>query len=72
MCGRFSLAEYYESLEEYFKIDEHFDDIVLKPRYNIAPSQYSPVVINENGRNILKMFNSKSIKIIHIICIISF
>lgn len=56
MCGRFSLSEYYDSLEEYFKIDEPFDDIVLKPRYNIAPTQYHPVIIQEGGKNKLRMY----------------
>lgn len=56
MCGRFSLAEYYESLEEYFKIDEPFEDIVLKPRFNIAPSQYHPVVVHEDEKNRLRIF----------------
>ncbi|NIP30329.1 MAG: SOS response-associated peptidase [Candidatus Dadabacteria bacterium] len=56
MCGRFSLAsEIDEIMQQFTIIDEPFDD-VLKPRYNIAPSQLSPVVVNEDGKNKLKMF----------------
>ncbi|MGI9534346.1 MAG: SOS response-associated peptidase [Thermodesulfobacteriota bacterium] len=57
MCGRFSQAKDLEELyDEFTFIDEPFDDIVLSPRYNIAPSQLTPVIINEDGRNKLKMF----------------
>ena len=56
MCGRFSQAKDLEELyDEFTFIDEPFDGI-LQPRYNIAPSQLSPVIINENGSNKLKMF----------------
>ena len=42
MCGRFSLrARNAEILAEYFGI---VDVPLLKPRYNIAPSQPVPVV----------------------------
>ena len=57
MCGRFSQAAEIEKIKDVFvHIDEGFDDIVLKPRYNIAPSQLSPVIINEEGKTKLKMF----------------
>lgn len=50
MCGRFSLAkEIEELLQEFPFIREGFEDLVLKPRYNIAPSQQCPVIVNENG-----------------------
>ena len=49
MCGRFSQAKDLEELYDEFPfIDESFDNI-LEPRYNIAPSQLSPVIINEEG-----------------------
>lgn len=55
MCGRFSLATDIEKILEHFSIiDEPFEDI-LSPRYNIAPSQSSPVVVNLDGKNKLKM-----------------
>lgn len=57
MCGRFSLAEELNKIfDEFIHIDEGFDDVVLEPRYNIAPSQLSPVIINEDGKNKLRMF----------------
>lgn len=56
MCGRFSQAKDLEELyDEFTFIDEPFDDII-QPRYNIAPSQLSPVIINEDGKNKLRMF----------------
>jgi len=56
MCGRFSQAKDLEDLYDEFPfIDEPFDDI-LQPRYNIAPSQLSPVMLQENGCNKLKMY----------------
>ena len=57
MCGRFSQASEIEKIkDEFVHIDEGFDDIVLQPRYNIAPSQLSPVIINEDGKNKLRAF----------------
>ncbi|MGI9534833.1 MAG: SOS response-associated peptidase family protein [Thermodesulfobacteriota bacterium] len=57
MCGRFSQAEDIEELQYEFPfIDEGFDDLVLTPRYNIAPTQLSPVIVHENGCNKLKMY----------------
>lgn len=56
MCGRFSQAkDLGELYDEFTFIDEPFDDII-QPRYNIAPSQFSPVIINEDEKNKLKMF----------------
>ena len=47
MCGRFVLF----SLDGYFKIDESLVDI--DPNYNVAPSQEIPVIIRQDGKNIL-------------------
>ena len=56
MCGRFSQAKDLQELyDEFTFIDEPFDDII-QPRYNIAPSQLSPVIINDNGKYKLRMF----------------
>lgn len=58
MCGRFSLAKDIEELRTEFPfIDEGFEDIVLKPRFNIAPSQICPVIINDKGTVKIKMFS---------------
>lgn len=43
MCGRFALTENKEDLEEYFKVSIEND---LEPRYNIAPTQHSFVILN--------------------------
>ena len=57
MCGRFSQSQDLEDLRNEFRfIDEGLDDLVLTPRYNIAPSQLCPVIINEDGKIKLKMF----------------
>lgn len=41
MCGRFSLTVSIEILTEYFNLK---NSIVMKPRYNIAPSEPIPVI----------------------------
>ncbi len=41
MCGRFALSAPVETIRQHFKLRE---DIVLQPRYNIAPSQQVAVV----------------------------
>ena len=51
MCGRFVLF----SLADDFKIDESLVDI--DPNYNVAPSQEIPVIIRDNGKNILDKFH---------------
>ncbi|MGI9533395.1 MAG: SOS response-associated peptidase [Thermodesulfobacteriota bacterium] len=57
MCGRFSQAQEIEDLlDEFPFIDKGFEDLILTPRYNIAPTQLGPVIINEDGKNKLKMF----------------
>ena len=47
MCGRFSLS----TVEKHLIIDRFRVDvpIELKPRYNIAPTQETPVILNENS-----------------------
>jgi len=47
MCGRFSLLTNVKALIERFSIDEV--EVRPEPRYNIAPSQNIPVVIDEDG-----------------------
>ncbi len=53
MCGRYTetklLAEYERHMR--FKSGEQ----EFHPRYNIAPTQEAPVVVNEGGGNILKL-----------------
>lgn len=57
MCGRFSLAKDIEQLKNEFPyINEGFNDLVLKPRYNIAPSQFHPVIFQEDQKIKINMF----------------
>jgi putative SOS response-associated peptidase YedK len=44
MCGRFSLVSVGQALKERFGLD---DVPELKPRYNIAPSQETAIITNE-------------------------
>lgn len=53
MCGRFSLARRLEELEQYFEFVTELDS--LDRRYNIAPTQSSPVIAFQDGVNVLKM-----------------
>jgi putative SOS response-associated peptidase YedK len=52
MCGRFYLAATPAEMKKMFKVD-HVPDLV--PRYNIAPAQLSPIVINVEKRRSLRM-----------------
>ncbi|NBJ14062.1 MAG: SOS response-associated peptidase [Dehalobacter sp. 4CP] len=52
MCGRFILTLTFEEVAEILNIK---DEIDWKPRYNIAPVQQVPVVVND-GANHLKLF----------------
>ena len=50
MCGRYTLSEPPEALRSQFQFDTSLN---IEPRYNIAPSQLAPVVINsQSGRKI--------------------
>ena len=44
MCGRFTLIDWEEMVERFGVAAEG-----IKPRYNIAPTQSTPVIIHENG-----------------------
>jgi len=47
MCGRYTLARSQQELSERYGIQQLFIDVVA--RYNIAPTQKVPVVLNLNG-----------------------
>lgn len=53
MCGRFSLKSTMRAIEDEFSIDK--SDIVIEPRYNIAPTQNVAVIFND-GQNNLTFF----------------
>jgi putative SOS response-associated peptidase YedK len=52
MCGRYTQTQELETLQDRFEFEP--TDIVLKPRYNAAPGQDLPVVVEEGSR-ILKL-----------------
>ncbi len=43
MCGRFTITDSKDDLEEYFKVKVDND---FRPQYNIAPTQHSLVILN--------------------------
>lgn len=58
MCGRYSLSD-PSLIWEAFDIDISNNPTIkerLKPRYNIAPSQWVPVVVQEEGQNSLLLY----------------
>ena len=48
MCGRFVITSAPEALRQLFG---YLEQPNLPPRYNVAPTQPIPVVVNENGRH---------------------
>ena len=53
MCGRKTLTKNKKTIIEELMIDDWQIDNYL-PSYNIAPTQYSPVMIQNNGSNVAK------------------
>lgn len=54
MCGRFSLTRREAELVERFGIELLFlEGEELRPRYNIAPTQMVPVVLDKDGQRVL-------------------
>lgn len=51
MCGRFSLTESRENIEERFQAK--FFDSDFQPRYNAAPGQMLPVILNNETNKII-------------------
>lgn len=54
MCGRYTQAADAQRLIEEFGI-ELAEEVVVSPRFNIAPGQEAPVIVLENGRRRLRM-----------------
>lgn len=52
MCGRFTQKTDKETIGKEFEIDS-FQDTLLKPRFNIAPSQMIPAVLETDGERVL-------------------
>ena len=56
MCGRKTLTKgKIEIMEELF-VDEWEDDFDWEPSYNIAPTQISPVLLNDGKRKVKPMY----------------
>ena len=47
MCGRFAMTESEEKVMSDFHIQH--SEVLLKPRYNISPSQDIPVIVQQDG-----------------------
>ncbi|MEF2969313.1 SOS response-associated peptidase [Paenibacillus sp. M1] len=54
MCQRFSMAAELPEVQEHFGIERMM--CYYKKRYNISPTQYTPVVLQQNGERILDEF----------------
>jgi len=53
LCGRVTLTLTFKEITDILNIKS---DIEWTPRYNIAPSQDIPVVVNNNGKKQIKLF----------------
>ena len=51
MCGRKTLTRDIQSIIEEMAIEEWQDSEIYQPRFNIAPTQYSPVIVDKVGRH---------------------
>lgn len=56
MCGRFVNTNKVEDLDVFFNIENSLENHISLPiSYNISPSQYSPVVIEDNKQKKIEM-----------------
>lgn len=54
MCGRYSLTRRQEEVAERFGIEQLLvENEALRPRYNIAPTQTVPVILDKDGERVL-------------------
>ena len=53
MCGRFSMFSHVKTIEERFKVEEILTR--PEPRYNIAPMQKIPVIVQREKRQLTEM-----------------
>ena len=51
MCGRKTLTRDLQSIIEEMAIEEWQDSNLYQPRFNIAPTQYSPVIVDKVSRH---------------------
>jgi len=53
MCGRYTQTASPDDL--IFRFGFSMQEIVLKPRYNLAPGQLAPVIVNEGSKTLVMM-----------------
>ncbi len=53
MCGRFTQKADQKTIKKEFKVDS-LQDTILKPRYNIAPTQTIAAVLESDGERIIE------------------
>ena len=51
MCGRKTLTKDIQSIIKEMNIQQWTDSNLYHPRYNIAPTQYSPIIVDKVGRH---------------------
>lgn len=54
MCGRFVSYRDIEALKAHFPIDRV--EAALSPNFNVAPTQVIPVIVRQDGENVLRTF----------------
>ncbi len=54
MCGRYTLTAEYFRIQVHFHVDREapFD---WRPRYNIAPTQLAPVILQDDGNRVVRL-----------------
>lgn len=53
MCGRAKMTHSVEDIAEYYDVD--VPDFEIKPRYNFAPTQMLPIIIEQTKRELVLM-----------------
>lgn len=54
MCNRFSLAADLDEVRDHFKIQRVM--YYYKNRYNISPTQHTPIILHQDGERVLDEF----------------
>lgn len=54
MCGRFALFADIKQIEQHFGLSQSF---IMQPRYNIAPTQVVPIIVNINPKVIFSRWS---------------
>ena len=55
MCGRYVNTKKIDDIEKRFNIDrQENNELSISPSYNISPTQYSPVIVQNSTKRIIK------------------